>query len=66
MIFNPIKDFESALAPLSAQIADVEETIESIVKRNEVVDEEFQGIKMDVASLSDKILAIKVISILIY
>ena len=53
---------ESALEPIAAQIADVEENIEAIVRRNEVVDEEFQGMKTDIASLSDKILAIKVSS----
>ena len=42
------------------QIADVEENIESIVKRNEVVDEEIQGMKTDIKSLSKKITAIKV------
>ena len=41
-------------------MADLEENIESLVRRNEVVDEEFQGMKTDIASLSDKILAIKV------
>ena len=45
------------------QIADVEENIESIVRRNEVVDEEIQGMKTDINSLSDKITAIKVILI---
>lgn len=48
------------MEPLVSQIADVEEDIESIVRRNEVVDEEFQGMKTDILSLSDKILAIKV------
>ena len=43
-------------------MADLEEDIESLVRRNEVVDEEFQGMKTDIASLSDKILAIKVSS----
>ena len=42
------------------QIADVEENIESIIRRNEVVDEEIQGMKTDINSLSEKILAIKV------
>ena len=42
------------------QIADVEENIESIVRRNEVVDEEIQGMKIDINSLSEKITAIKV------
>lgn len=50
------------MEPLSAQMADLEEDIESLVRRNEVVDEEFQGMKTDIASLSDKILAIKVSS----
>ena len=53
-------DIESALEPIFAQLADVEENIEAIVRRNEVVDEEFQGMKTDIAALSDKILAIKV------
>ena len=57
---DPLKDLESALAPLAEQIADVEENIEALVRRNEVVDEEFQGMKSDIASLSDKILTIKV------
>ena len=43
-------------------MAGLEEDIESLVRRNEVVDEEFQGMKTDIASLSDKILAIKVSS----
>ena len=55
-------DIESALEPISAQLADVEENIQAIIRRNEVVDEEFQGMKTDIASLSDKILAIKVSS----
>lgn len=42
------------------QIADVEENIESIVRRNEVVDEEIQGMKTDINFLSEKITAIKV------
>ena len=41
-------------------MADLEEDIESLVRRNEVVDEEFQGMKTDITSLSNKILAIKV------
>ena len=48
------------MEPLSAQIADVEENIEAIVRRNNVVDEEMQGMKTDIQSLSDKILVIKV------
>ena len=59
---DPIKDLESALTPLVEQITDVEENIAALVRRNEVVDEEFQGMKTDIASLSDKILAIKVSS----
>ena len=55
-------DIKSVLEPLAAQMVDVEENIEAIVKRNEVVDEEFQGIKTDIASLSDKIMEIKVSS----
>ena len=51
---------ESALEPLSAQITDLEENIASIVRRNDIVDEEIQGIKSDMISLADKILAIKV------
>ena len=54
---------ESALEPLSAQITDLEENIESIVRRNDIVDEEIQGIKSDMISLAEKILAIKVSSI---
>ena len=38
----------------------MEENIESIVRRNEIVDEEVQGIKSDMISLADKILALKV------
>ena len=48
------------MEPLSAQISDVEENIEAIVRRNNVVDEEMQGMKNDIQSLSDKILVIKV------
>ena len=57
---DPINDFESVLEPLAEQIADVEENMAALVRRNEVVDEEFQGMKTDIAALSDKILAIKV------
>ena len=57
---DPINDFESVLEPLAEQIADVEENMAALVRRNEVFDEEFQGMKTDIASLSDKILAIKV------
>ena len=57
-----MKDIESVLEPLTAQIADVEENVESIVHRNGIVDEEIQGMKTDILSLSDKILAIKVSS----
>ena len=48
------------LEPLTLQIAGVEENIESIVRRNDVVDGEIQGMKTDILSLSEKILAIKV------
>ena len=58
--FDPVEDIDSALEPLSAQIAAVEENIESIVRRNDVVDEEIKGMKTDIQSLSEKILAIKV------
>ena len=58
--WDSLKDLESALAPLAEQVADVEENIAALVRRNEVVDEEFQGMKTDITSLSDKILAIKV------
>ena len=51
---------ESALEPLSMQITDLQENIESIVRRNDIVDNEIQGIKRDMISLADKILAIKV------
>ena len=50
------------MEPLSAQINAVEENIASIVRRNDIVDEEIQGIKSDMISLADKILAIKVSS----
>ena len=56
---------ESALEPLSAQITDLEENIASIVRRNDIVDEEIQGIKSDMISLADKILAIKVSSVIL-
>ena len=59
-IFDIFKDIESALEPLSMQIADVEENIEAIVRRNDVVDGEIQGMKTDINSLSEKITAIKV------
>ena len=58
--FDPVQDFNSVLEPLNSQIADVEENIKSIVRRNDVVDGEFQGMKTDILSLSEKILAIKV------
>ena len=48
------------MEPFNAQIADIEENIEAIVRRNNVVDEEMQGMKNDIQSLSDKILVIKV------
>ena len=51
------------MEPLSSQITDLEENIESIVRRNDIVDDEIQGIKNDMISLVDKILAIKVSSI---
>ena len=60
ILYDPMKDIESALEPLTAQIADVEENVKSIVQRNENLDEEIQGMKTDIISLSDKILAIKV------
>ena len=46
------------------QISDLEENIASIVKRNDIVDGEIKGIKSDMISLADKILAIKVSSAL--
>ena len=58
-----MQDMESALEPLSIQITDLEENIASIVRRNDIVDEEIQGIKSDMISLADNILAIKVSSI---
>ena len=42
------------------QIADLKENIESIVSRNEVVDEEILEMKTDFASLADRLLSIKV------
>ena len=45
------------------QINDLEENIASIVRRNDIIDDEIQGIKSDMISLADKILAIKVSSI---
>ena len=56
---------ESALEPLSMQITDLQENIESIVRRNDIVDSEIQGIKRDMISLADKILAIKVSSVIL-
>ena len=47
------------------QISDLEENIASIVKRNDIVDDEIQGIKSDMISLADKILAIKVSSVIL-
>ena len=46
------------LEPLS--IADAKENIEVILQRNEIVDEQIQGMKSDINSLSEKITAIKV------
>ena len=51
------------MEPLSTQMTDLEENIESIVRRNDIVDDEIQGIKNDMISLVDKILAIKVSSV---
>lgn len=48
------------LEPLSMQIADAKENIEVILQRNEIVDEQIQGMKSDINSLSEKITAIKV------
>ena len=45
-----------------AQITDLEENINSILRRNDIIDEEIQGFKSDMLSLADKILAIKVSS----
>ena len=45
------------------QITDLEQNIASIVRKNDIVDDEIQGIKSDMISLADKILAIKVSSI---
>lgn len=59
-IFDIFEDIESALEPLSMQIADVEENIDAIVEKNEAVHKEIQGMKTDINSLSDKITAIKV------
>ena len=47
------------------QISDLEENIESIVRRNYIVDDQIQGIKSDMISLADKILAIKVSSVIL-
>ena len=47
------------------QISDLEENIESIVRRNDIVDDQIQGIKSDMISLVDKILAIKVSSVVL-
>ena len=45
------------------QINDLEENIASIVRRNDIVDQEIKGIKSDMVSFADKILAIKVSSV---
>ena len=47
------------------QITDIEENIASIVRRNDIVDDEIKGIKSDMISLADKILAIKVSSVIL-
>ena len=47
------------------QLSDLEENIASIVRRNDIVDDEIQGIKSDMISLADKILAIKVSSVIL-
>ena len=47
------------------QITDIEENIASIVRRNDIVDDEIQGIKSEMISLADKILAIKVSSVIL-
>ena len=51
------------MEPLSAQITDLEENIDSIVKRNDIVNDEIKGIKSEMISLADKMLVIKVGSI---
>ena len=47
------------------QINGLEENIASIIRRNDIVDGEIQGIKSDMISLADKILAIKVSSLIL-
>ena len=51
------------MEPLSAQITDLEENIDFIVKRNDIVNDEIKGIKSEMISLADKMLVIKVGSI---
>ena len=47
------------------QITDLEENVASIVRRNDIVNDEILGIKSDMISLADKILAIKVSSVIL-
>ena len=47
------------------QIIDLEENIAAIVRRNDIVDDQIQGIKSDMISLVDKILAIKVSAVIL-
>ena len=60
MSFDPLKDIESTIGSLSAQMIDLKENITSILIRNNIADEDIQGIKSDMNSLEAKILAIKV------
>ena len=57
-----VKDIDSIFGSFSAQITDLQGKIKSILSRNNIADEDIQGIKSDMNSLEAKILAIKVSS----
>ena len=58
--FELFWDISSILEPLVANIDDVENNVGAILERNMVVDEQMQEMKIDIMSLSEKILSIKV------
>ena len=61
-----VKDIDSIFGSFSAQITDLQGKIKSILSRNNIADEDIQGIKSDMNSLEAKILAIKVSSFQVF
>lgn len=55
-----IKDIESALQTVVADVVEIENEIDSIVERNVVVDEEISLLKENFSSLTEQLLDIKV------